>query len=424
MPAPMSAVAFAGNTAKAGATALDASPRDGSAGAKEKPDFETLVRRDKAEASSRGDKPAVPREDRRAAGEKAAAKTTEQAPRTTARRPAKPDEDTAATLPATPWPVEPAVVATPLAAIAIATENPLLGGAVSTLLMTADPAGIAFAPEAMPGGAPASPLTGTAAGTVAPPLLALDVPPQLDTPTADALLPTDTAAPAETAAATPLPAATAEGAKPALQNLLSFAAHLASGNIAAAVPEALSLGKDVVDALRSEDADSTAPTGNTLAGLGSATSPLGLPRTATVNPTEAPSADLHGSRFDEEIGDSVRWMADQKIGHAHIKITPNEMGTVEVRLRLDGDRVHADFTSAQADVRQALENSLPKLRDMLGQHGFQLAHADVGQQHQSPPQRADGRHGDGEAGGPALTGEAELPRPVRMTALGLLDAYA
>jgi flagellar hook-length control protein FliK len=424
MPAPMSALAFAGNTAKPGAPAMDAAPRDGSAGAKEKPDFETLVRRDKAEASTRGEKPGVPREDRRAASGMTDATPVEQAPRTTARRAAKPHEDPAAPLPAAPWPVETAIVATPLAAIAIAAENPLLGDAASTLLPTADPAGVAFAADAIPGRTPATPLTGTEAGTVAPALLALDMPPPLATPAADATLPTDAAVPTETTAATPLPAATTEGAKPALQNLLSFAAHLASGNIAAAVPEALSLGKDVVDALRSEDADSTSPTGNTLAGLGSATSPLGLPRTATVNPMEAPSADLHGGRFDEEIGDSVRWMADQKIGHAHIKITPNEMGTVEVRLRLDGDRVHADFTSAQADVRQALENSLPKLRDMLGQHGFQLAHADVGQQHQSPPQHADGRHGDGEAGGPALTGEAELPRPVRMTVLGLLDAYA
>jgi flagellar hook-length control protein FliK len=414
MPAPLSALAFTGSTANAATPAMDAAPRDGSAGAKEKPDFEKLVRRDRAEASSRGETPAVPREDRRTASAKTDATSVEPAPRATARRAAKADEDSVAPLPATPWPVEPVVVAAPLAAIAIAPENPLLGDAASTLLPTAEPASVAFAAEAIPGRTLASPLTGAEAGTV--------MPPQWDTPTADATLPTDAAAPTETTAAKPLPAATTEGAKPALQNLLSFAAHLASGNVAAAVPEALSLGKDVVDALRSEDVDSTAPTGNTLAGLGSAPSPLGLPRTATVNPMEAPGADLHGGRFDEEIGDSVRWMADQKIGHAHIKISPNELGTVEVRLRLDGDRVHADFTSAQADVRQALENSLPKLRDMLGQHGFQLAHADVGQQSQSTPQRADGS--DNATGGPAVTGEADLPRPVRMTPLGLLDAYA
>lgn len=228
-------------------------------------------------------------------------------------------------------------------------------------------------------------------------------------------------------AATPLPAATstpatAIDAKAPLQNLLSFATHLASGHVAAAVPEAITLGRDLVDAFRNEDGDAPAPTGHLLAGVGASNQVLGLSRTDTVNATQAPSADLHGGHFDDDIGDAVRWMADQKIGHAHIKITPNDLGTVEIRLRLDGDRVHADFSSAQADVRQALESSLPRLREMLGQHGFQLAHADVGQQH-APPSRGGGSSADGGTGD-AAEPATEAPRTVRMTARGLVDAYA
>ena len=230
---------------------------------------------------------------------------------------------------------------------------------------------------------------------------------------------------ADASTATALPAATAApetSAKAPLQNLLSFATHLAAGQVAAAVPDAVQLGRDIVDALRSDDGDAPAPVNNLLAGVGASNAPLGLSRTETVNPMEAPSADLHGGHFDDDIGDAVRWMADQKIGHAHIKVTPNDLGTVEIRLRLDGDRVHADFSSAQADVRQALESSLPRLRDMLGQHGFQLAHADVGQQHAPPSQGGAPQHGEasGDAGEPV----ADPPRTVRMTARGLVDAYA
>ena len=226
-----------------------------------------------------------------------------------------------------------------------------------------------------------------------------------------------------TATATPIAATTTTttDTKAPLQNLLSFATHLAAGQVAAAVPDAITLGHDLVDAFRSEDGDAPAPTGNLLAGVGASNQALGLARTETVNAMEAPSADLQGGHFDEDIGDAVRWMADQKIGHAHIKVTPNDLGTVEIRLRLDGDRVHADFSSAQAEVRQALENSLPRLRDMLGQHGFQLAHADVGQQHTPPSQGAASPHGESSADTEALT---ETPRTVRMTARGLVDAYA
>nr|WP_213602402.1 flagellar hook-length control protein FliK [Pseudoxanthomonas japonensis] len=222
--------------------------------------------------------------------------------------------------------------------------------------------------------------------------------------------------------ATP-PAATTTEAKAPLQNLLSFATHLATGQMAAAVPDAINLGRDLVDAFRSEDGDAPAPTGNLLGGVGASNQALGLSRTETVNAMDAPSADLQGGHFDEDIGDAVRWMADQKIGHAHIKVTPNDLGTVEIRLRLEGDRVHADFTSAQAEVRQALESSLPRLRDMLGQHGFQLAHADVGQQH-APPSQGGGGARIGEGNGDSAEPAIETPRTVRMTARGLVDAYA
>ncbi len=135
---------------------------------------------------------------------------------------------------------------------------------------------------------------------------------------------------------------------------------------------------------------------------------------------------VHTPDFDEAIGARIGWLAEQKIGHAHIRVTPNDLGPVEVRLQLEGDRVHASFTSAHADVRHVLENSLPKLREMLGEQGMQLAHADVSQ-HSDP--RANG--GDGQAGaggGDAETGApgAELPaitaHGIRLR--GLLDAYA
>ena len=58
---------------------------------------------------------------------------------------------------------------------------------------------------------------------------------------------------------------------------------------------------------------------------------------------------------------------------------------------------------------------------MLGQHGFQLAHADVGQQHTPPQQGAASPHGESSANTEAV---AETPRTVRMTARGLVDAYA
>ena len=264
----------------------------------------------------------------------------------------------------------------------------------------------------LPANAPFTPATDAVLGQGGARLAPPDT--LLTAPAADAAAPDATSPPATPVADAP--------AKAPLQNLLSFATHLATGQVAAALPEVVTLGRDLVEAFRGDDADGTTPTGNLLAGVGASNASLGLARTETVNAMAAPSADLQGGHFDEDIGDAVRWMADQKIGHAHIKVTPNDLGTVEIHLRLDGDRVHADFSSAQAEVRQALESSLPRLRDMLGQHGFQLAHADVGHQHAPPSQGGGPQHGEGgpDAGEPV----AEAPRTVRMTARGLVDAYA
>ena len=143
----------------------------------------------------------------------------------------------------------------------------------------------------------------------------------------------------------------------------------------------------------------------------------------TGSPTATPH--LGGEDFDDAVGARVGWLADQKIGHAHIKITPNDLGPIDVRLQLDGDKVHASFTSAHADVRHALESSLPRLRELLGEQGFQLGHADVGQQ-QTAPDGGRGNAGSGmtgEDGEPSLA-ETTLSPSQLIRQRGLVDAYA
>ena len=128
--------------------------------------------------------------------------------------------------------------------------------------------------------------------------------------------------------------------------------------------------------------------------------------------------------FNDGFGARIGWLADQRIGHAEIRLNPEHLGAIDVRLQIDGSKVSAEFQSAHADVRHALENSVGRLRDMLGQQGLQLTHADVGQ----------GR--GGEQGGQAATaagddlqpehdaspGDLPMSRPV--VSRGLLDEYA
>jgi flagellar hook-length control protein FliK len=403
-------------------TTANAPARAAASGAQDKPQFDRLMEKKATHAKSVA---AAGKGNKAPAAEETAEKESSKIERATRKPKAAEDWPPVGWVPQMPVPQEPATPALPASPLELAAnaQASLLAGAESTQT----PAVTASAtPTANGGDASITPLISDMVpmGTAADPAQAnsasalLAELPAPDAPTADLLG-------ADTQATQPAHAEAGSAAKPALQNLLSFASHLAAGNAFAAVPEAIALVKDAVDGLGSEgDAELASPTTNPMA-TSSATSPNGLARTATVNPLEAPTPDLHNEQFDEAVGTRLTWMAEQKIGHAHIKITPSDLGTVEVRLRLDGDRVHADFSSAQPEVRQALENSLPKLRDMLGQHGFQLAQADVGHQHNShsssdAPATADANSGE-DAG---VASEALLPRPVRVTAHGLLDAYA
>lgn len=255
-----------------------------------------------------------------------------------------------------------------------------------------------------------------------------------------------TAAAAVTAAASPLVAAaataggTTQSLHPGPADAVSSPAQTAAANPAsgAAAPATLPLpiGGDAValplmvdlDPLlrRQEGGDAEAPAPFALA---SSTSPagaaLGLARTSVVNPMDAPSADLHAVDFAETVGGRLLWMAEQKIGHAHIRISPAELGPIEIRMRLDGERVHADFSSGQAEVRQALESSLPKLREMLASQGFTLGQSDVG--HHGQSRSSDARQTPaGHVAGTGVGAELESgdAAPRRLALRGLLDAYA
>jgi flagellar hook-length control protein FliK len=240
---------------------------------------------------------------------------------------------------------------------------------------------------------------------------------------------TDPAATAATAAPPNAAGASAAGGFGGLLAQVAGAAAQAAGAGDAAAPvaalAALANTSDKSGDGGSADAGSGTDPINLLAPAGFHAPARAMDTAAPFTGSPTPTPNLHGDAFDEEMGARVSWLADQKIGHAHIKLNPAELGPVEVRLHMSGDQVNASFSSNQADVRQALENSLPRLRDMLGQHGFQLGQADVGQQHQQAAHNAPQgtSAGAGDARGEDTLASVGIPSVV-LRQRGLLDAYA
>ncbi len=129
----------------------------------------------------------------------------------------------------------------------------------------------------------------------------------------------------------------------------------------------------------------------------------------------------------EALGQRMLWMgARGGVGQAELALNPPELGPLHVRINTQNDQASVVFSSAHIGVREALDQALPRLREMFDGQGLQLVDVDVRDQPRQGQQwaqaRAEGRPGgarDGYAGDePGVTDTAQ-PR----TRLGLVDDY-
>src|SRR5690606_20322342 len=100
------------------------------------------------------------------------------------------------------------------------------------------------------------------------------------------------------------------------------------------------------------------------------------PPTVALPPLAMPANPAAG--FDDGFGERIVWMVDQRLGHAEIRLNPEHLGPIDIRVELDGDVVRAGFHSARPEVLEAIEATLPRLRELLGQHGMQLGQSQHG----------------------------------------------
>jgi flagellar hook-length control protein FliK len=82
--------------------------------------------------------------------------------------------------------------------------------------------------------------------------------------------------------------------------------------------------------------------------------------------------------WPEEVGNRVSWMVGQTESHAELTLTPPQLGKVEVSITVSGDQTSAQFVAATPAARELIEQSLPRLREILEQSGISLGQTDVG----------------------------------------------
>jgi flagellar hook-length control protein FliK len=106
--------------------------------------------------------------------------------------------------------------------------------------------------------------------------------------------------------------------------------------------------------------------------------------------------------FANELGQQIAWMSNGDIKEATIRLHPEDMGQLDVKISVHQNRVDVAFAAQHPAAVQAVNQTLTQLDTMLAHHGLQLGQAQVGQQ-----QAGQGGQGNGGAFAQAAQGGGE-----------------
>lgn len=89
------------------------------------------------------------------------------------------------------------------------------------------------------------------------------------------------------------------------------------------------------------------------------------------------ASPLGDPKWGAEVAGRVNVMLKNGLSEANLQLTPPELGRLEIKISTEGNQAKVLFLVHDAAARQALEQAMPRLRDMLDQSGLQLVHAQV-----------------------------------------------
>lgn len=154
-----------------------------------------------------------------------------------------------------------------------------------------------------------------------------------------------------------------------------------------------------------------------------------VPDAAVQWATSHISASPGQAGWNDALGDRVVWMAGNKVHNAELRLNPSELGPVRVQISIDDGQATVNFTAQHPVTRDAIEQALPRLREMLADQGLVLQGTSVGEQGTRQEQYPAGRH----AHAPRLESGESVPEergavagasPAGRAPAGLVDTFA
>jgi len=158
--------------------------------------------------------------------------------------------------------------------------------------------------------------------------------------------------------------------------------------------------------------------------LSQAAQTLGAARPGTV--TASVQTPVNSPDWGQAMSQRIMWLVNRGISAAELQLNPSGLGPVDVRINVNGEQTTVQFISPQPAVREALESSVVKLREMMESSGLDLVDVNVSDQSHSEQAQSDSRGSSGSASGDNnhIEGGAEAQVAQRIESDGLVDFYA
>ena len=138
---------------------------------------------------------------------------------------------------------------------------------------------------------------------------------------------------------------------------------------------------------------------------------------------------IYRKDFANAVKDKVMVMINQKIQQVDIQLDPPEMGNIHVRVNLQNEQAAVQFIVQNQQAKEALEQNIGKLREMLAENGVDVGDANI-EQRQAQEQNDNGFNGQngndsscGVADGGSNENEHAVANVLKVSSTGV-DYYA
>jgi len=132
--------------------------------------------------------------------------------------------------------------------------------------------------------------------------------------------------------------------------------------------------------------------------------------------------------FGQELSQQVTWLGGQDVKEARIRLHPEDLGELDVKVSVKQDHVDVAFIAQHPQAVHAVQQTLGQLDSMLAHHGLSLGQAMVGQGNSGQGSSAQSGGSSGSSGGESGLAEgvgelASVAAPI-VKAVGLVDMFA